>query len=209
MGSVNAILTGCRVTRSLKPSPQWILCLLWLRLAIVLAFILNQDKNIWIPILSVSCLHLAMSLSHDLHRPAPFSRNSLPPRLDLAQDLKTRLAQLFRAENTLQLWKHTNPISLNIPPFNDIIISPSTQEYLSVEDAIKIVNEEMPPGYRLRKACQIRFQDKPVNDTGERRSVFLKDIDELIARVRWGRRDLGQGICRIRNMDLVSEVLAF
>ncbi len=41
-----------------------------------------------------------MSLSHDLHHQAPFSRNSLPPRLDLTQDLKTRLAQLFRAENT-------------------------------------------------------------------------------------------------------------
>ncbi len=77
----------------------------------------------------------------------------------------------------VQLWKHTNPVSLNTPSFNEIIISPSTQEYLSVDDAIKIVNEEMPPGYRLRKACQIRFQvadDKPVNDTGERRSVFLK-----------------------------------
>ncbi|PBK61840.1 hypothetical protein ARMSODRAFT_1089500 [Armillaria solidipes] len=149
-----------------------------------------------------------MSLSHDLHHQAPFSRNSLPPRLDLTQDLKTRLAQLFRAENTLQLWKHTNPASLNAPSFNDIIISPSTQEYLSVDDAIKIVNEEMPPGYRLRKACQIRFQvadDKPVNTTGEQRSVFLKDIDELIARVRWGRRDLGQRICRIRNTELVLE----
>ncbi|KAK0209782.1 hypothetical protein IW262DRAFT_1468484 [Armillaria fumosa] len=145
-----------------------------------------------------------MSLSHDLHRKAPFSRNSQPPRPDLAQVLKTRLAQLFRAENTLQLWKHTNPVSLKIPPFNDIIISPSTQEYLSVEDAIKIVNKEMPLGYGLRIACQIRFRDKPVNDIGERRSGFLKDIEELLARVRWGRRDHGQRFCRIRNMELVS-----
>ncbi|KAK0479275.1 hypothetical protein IW261DRAFT_1564649 [Armillaria novae-zelandiae] len=78
-----------------------------------------------------------MSLSHDLHHQLPFSHNSLPPRLNLTQDLKMHLMQLFCSENTLQLWKHTNPVSLNIPPFSNIIIFPSTQEYLSVEDAIK------------------------------------------------------------------------
>ncbi|KAK0186238.1 hypothetical protein F5146DRAFT_1004394 [Armillaria mellea] len=139
-----------------------------------------------------------MSFPHDLHHQAPFSRKSLPPRLDLSQDLKTRLAQLFRAENALQLWKHTNPTSPNTASFNEIIISPSTQEYLSVDDAIKTVTD-------YGRLAEIRFQDKPVNDTGERRSVFLKDIDELIARMRWGRRDLGQRICRIRNTELVLE----
>ncbi|KAG7440182.1 uncharacterized protein BT62DRAFT_924182 [Guyanagaster necrorhizus] len=148
-----------------------------------------------------------MSLSYVLQNQnkGAFNRSSLPPRLDLTQDLKTHLAQLFHAENILQLWKHTNPASLNTPRFKDIIISPSTQEYLSVDDAINSVNEEMPPGYRLRKPCQIRFQivvDEPGNSTGDWRSLFLKDIDELIERMQWGRRDLSQRICRIRNADL-------
>ncbi len=57
----------------------------------------NQDT---ILVLFLSCLYLTMSLSHDLHHQAPFCRNFLPPRLNLTQDLKTRLAQLFRADNT-------------------------------------------------------------------------------------------------------------
>ncbi len=69
-------------------------CLLQLR--VVLAFITKTQ----ILVLFLSYLYLAMSLSHNPHHQAPFSRKSLPPRLDLTQDLKTRLAQLFRAENT-------------------------------------------------------------------------------------------------------------
>ncbi len=84
-----------------------------------------------------------------------------------------------------------------------------------MDDAIKIVNEEMPPGYRLRKACQIRFQvvdDKPVNDTGERRAVFLKgtsfvklsfDVDEEFCyRYRRTHRSSAMGKERSRSEDL-------
>ncbi|KAK0434494.1 hypothetical protein EV421DRAFT_1339445 [Armillaria borealis] len=118
--------------------------------------------------------------------------DSLPPNINgpppiAIEDIQERFAILHKATVTLKLWKAANE---NVERFADIVISPITHKYLSVDEAIRKINEEVPREYRLAKPyATVSVRNRPAQmDKAEWTLMKNGDTDALLK--RWGSQEL-------------------
>lgn len=154
--------------------------------------------------------------------------DSLPPNMNgpppiSIEDIKERFAILYKATVTrtsthslllfqgtylpllVKLWKAANE---SAEPFADIVISPLTHKYLSVDEAIRKINEEVPPEYRLAKPyATVSVRNRPAQmDKAEWTLMKNGDTDALLK--RWGSQEL-QVLEDFRRKKLFEGVLLF
>ncbi|PBK61786.1 hypothetical protein ARMSODRAFT_981176 [Armillaria solidipes] len=118
--------------------------------------------------------------------------DSLPPNINgpppiAIEDIKERFGILHRATVTLKLWKAANE---NAEPFADIVISPITRQYLSVDEAIRKINEEVPPEYRLAKPYATLSMKNLPAQINKAEWKLLKNGNTDAVLKRWGSQEL-------------------
>ncbi|KAK0476340.1 hypothetical protein IW261DRAFT_1490767 [Armillaria novae-zelandiae] len=101
-----------------------------------------------------------------------------PPPIPL-EDLQAHFAILYKATIALKRWKTANE---NTPPFAEIVFSPVNREYFSVDQAVRQINDEVPPEYRLAKPHSIVYATKrPTKMDKEEWKLFKNgDTDALM-----------------------------
>ncbi|KAK0442717.1 uncharacterized protein EV420DRAFT_1074659 [Desarmillaria tabescens] len=118
--------------------------------------------------------------------------DSLPPNINGPPpasfvDVQCHFRILDQAVRTFQRWKAANE---NMGAFGDIVISPMTRQYISVDDAIRKINDEVPREFRIEKPPVISHVTNGPARVTKADWKLLKngDVDALVK--RWSSEEL-------------------
>ncbi|KAK0184192.1 hypothetical protein F5146DRAFT_1228810 [Armillaria mellea] len=117
--------------------------------------------------------------------------DSLPPNMNgpppiAIEDILPRFSILYKAAEALKRWKVANE---NVPPLAELVISPITDKKLSVDDAVRKINDEVPYEYRLvRPYKTFHVPNEPAEK--DRAEWLMKNRDTNALLKKWGSQEL-------------------